>query len=89
MSQPSSVSDGGPASSLTQVVKKNKSSAQLIGAKEALKEKLLDAVMQQAMEEVGSPDAIANQAFTKLGSESDVVQSPASRLRQLITSEIR
>ncbi len=72
---------------ITEVVKE-KSSAKLAGAKEALKQKLLKAVMQQAMEEIGDAESIADKALKTFGSNAKQIPAATQRLRELIVAEV-
>jgi hypothetical protein len=80
-------SDPKGSQTLPEQVKDN-SSAKLAGAKEALKQKLLRAVMQQAMAEFGEPESIAEKAMKVFGSQVRQVPDASGRLRELLVTEI-
>ena len=54
----------------------------LAGAKEALKKKLLKSVMQQALAELGSPEAMAEAIMASVGPDHKLVNRASSRLRE-------
>ena len=61
--------------------------AKLAGAKEALKDKLLKAVLQQAVQELGSPQAIA-ESLLEQASKAPQVEDASKSLSNLVISEI-
>lgn len=61
--------------------------AKLAGAKEALKDKLLKAVLQQAVQELGSPDDIA-QSLLEQASKSPEIDNATRSLITLVNAEI-
>lgn len=67
---------------------KDRSSEKLVGAKEALKQKLMRAVMKQAMDEIGSADAIAGRVMSAVASNTTTVPDAAARLRELLLAEV-
>ncbi len=67
---------------------KDRSSEKLVGAKQALKQKLMRAVMKQAMEEIGSADAIAGRVMGAVTSNTTTVPDASERLRELLLAEV-
>ena len=63
---------------------KEQSHTRLVGAKETLKEKLMHAVMQQAMDEVGDPDAIATKIMSRLSGEAFLKTATLNLRRQML-----
>ena len=62
--------------------------AKLVGAKEVLKEKLLGAVLQQAINELGEPAAIARSIMAGKGDQLGSIAAASRVLRELIVAEI-
>ncbi len=60
----------------------------LAGAKEALKKKLLKSVMQQALAELGSPDAMAEAIMASVGPDHALVNGASERLRKQMLDAI-
>lgn len=60
----------------------------LMGAKEALKQKLLRTLLQQALEEMGEPDAMALEAMHQIGPQQTLLDSASQRLREIILAEV-
>lgn len=60
----------------------------LLGAKEALKERLMRAVLDQAIHEMGEPANIARSVMTSYGSDIKAVTATSQILKQLLLSEI-
>ena len=60
----------------------------LLGAKEALKERLMRAVLDQAIHEMGEPANIARSVMTNYGSEIKAVSATSQILKQLLLAEI-
>ena len=66
----------------------NEHNPMLAGAKEALKEKLLRVVFQQALEELGDSDAIALEAFKKFGPATELITGAGEGLKERILREV-
>ena len=66
----------------------NEHNPMLAGAKEALKEKLLRVVFQQALEELGDSDAIALEAFKMFGPATELITGAGEGLKERILREV-
>jgi hypothetical protein len=64
---------------------RDQSHTRLVGAKEMLKEKLLHAVMQQAMDEVGDPESIATKIMSRLSGEAFLKNATLNLRKQMLT----
>ena len=60
----------------------------LLGAKEALKERLMRAVLDQAIHELGEPASIARSVMAQYGTEIQAVAATSQILKQLLLAEI-
>lgn len=60
----------------------------LMGAKEALKQKLLRTLLQQALEEMGEPDVMAAEALHQIGPEQTLLDHASQRLREIILADV-
>jgi|GEM_PF-3401854 len=66
----------------------NDSNPKLAGAKEALKQKLLHAVMSQAMEELGKPDDIATEVMKRFGPDHELIMAASGVIKEQLIHEI-
>ena len=60
------------------------SNTKLAGAKQALKDKLMQAVLQQAIQELGNPESIADNLVTEASKSSEFEQATKSLVQRVV-----